>query len=963
MPKYWALGAALAVSIGLPLAATSAVELPDEYSQLIQQHSRIGTLDGGLFGDHVGLSTGNLEIVQTDVDLPGNNALPVRVGRRFLAGNIPAKGHFGDWDLDIPHLHGLFGAARAENVRWLVDGDDDHRCSQFGPPPEVYVPVSAATFTPDEYWHGTSFYLPGSGDQELLYWGDRPTSGGPYVASTREGAAVRCVSALAATSEAGSTGEGFEVVTSDGTVYRFDQMVGRSAYPLHKSDAAPAMLASTQTSMTTTSGRTQSDAQDIQMTTAAATCCTMGRREMFLYPTRVTDRFGNTVTYTWDSTNPWRLLHITASDGRNIDFSYSSSDATSNLILSVTATGAQPRTWSYAYGGTSGGLTSVTQPDLKTWQFNLSSLYSARAVPTGPTCDTLYSGTPNPYVGTISAPSGATAEYTVVETTFGRSWVDRDCKMATDQANEYVTDPYLFVGLAITRKKITGPGLPTDGLVWSYDYGTPNACWDPRNVPSDDPDAVICTASSPVSRTTTVIAPDGVESRYSFGNRARGLPAQINEGLLLVQKDGVVNGIALRTTTFEYGDGDASPYGSYQGSSLRRRGDWMITGQRRPQRSVVTTQQGTTFSRSVASNCSGMPYCFDLHARPTSVIRTGINSAPQTESTLYDDDTVHWVLGQVARRTIDGMVAAQTTFDANHMPWKTYAFGKLKNTFTYNADGTIATVADGNGNVTTYSNWKRGIPQTVHFPATPEATSGATRTAAVRDEGWIDSVTDENGFATSYVYDKMGRITQVRYPANDSVTWTATNSEFKRVDASENGIAAGHWKQTVNTGGAYKVTLFDALWRPVLVREYDAADIPGTDRYVTTAYDKAGRVIDASYPLGPAGSSLTLASDATWRVGSLPPAGVHTSYDALGRPTSVQQDSELGVLTTRTEYLAGFVRRVTDARLNATTEQFMARDTPTFDWPVQIDAPEHQRTTIARDTFGKPTAITRGESP
>jgi hypothetical protein len=181
----------------------------------------------------------------------------------------------------------------------------------------------------------------------------------------------------------------------------------------------------------------------------------------------------------------------------------------------------------------------------------------------------------------------------------------------------------------------------------------------------------------------------------------------------------------------------------------------------------------------------------------------------------------------------------------------------------------------------------------------------------------------------------------------------------------ENGIAAGHWKQTMHTGNAYKVTLFDALWRPVLVHEYDSGT-SGTDRYVATAYDNAGRVVDASYPVGAAGSTLTLATagdSASWQVtaGGARPSGVRTIYDGLGRPISVQQDSELGVLATTTEYLNGFQRRTTDARGNATTEYFMAWDSPNFDLPTRIDAPEHQRTLITRDIFGKPTAITRQE--
>jgi YD repeat-containing protein len=957
MPKYWALGVAFAAAIGGSSVA-HAQTIPDEYAQLIQQHSRIGTLDGGMFGDRIGLSTGSLEIVQTDADLPGNNALPVRVGRRFQPGNTPAWGHFGDWDLDIPHMHGLFGAIRSEGVRWTVDATDEgHRCSEFGPPPEIYIPPSGGIFTPSEYWHGTFFYLPGGGDQELLFGGDNPTSGGPYVASTREGAAVRCVTTLAATSEDGSTGEGFEVVTSDGTVYRFDQMVSREANGLSKPDPTPALFASVDTGTKTALGGPQSDEGGFEPAYYyAQTCCRMARKEFFLFPTRVTDRFGNTVTYTWDSNNPWRLIDITASDGRHLHIGYSSSDPASSLIQSVTATGTQQRTWTYAYGGTTGGLATVVQPDQQTWQFNLATLYEqARSTSTPQGCDGIFSG-PTSWDGTITAPTGAHVTYTVTKTVFGRSWVRRYCAMFPEQGKEYVNEPYLFSSVAITRKAITGPGLPSAGLAWTYAYGAPNNCWDPSTVPSGDPDAVACTGSSPVSRTTTVTEPDGAKSRYTFGNRIASADVQGNEGLLLSEQHGVSGSSALRTTNYAYGDGDAAPYGTHQGSSLRRRGDWMITGQRRPQRSVTTIQQGTTFSRNVATTCSGMPYCFDTHARPTIVVRSGINTAAatQVESTLYDDDTTHWVLGQVAQRTVSGLVAEKTIFDSLHRPSKLYAFGKLTRTLTYNADGTIATVKDGNNNTSIYSGWKRGIPQSVQFA------DGEARSAVVNDQGWITASTDENGFATGYAYDAMGRIAQVTYPTGDSVAWAPTTSVFVPVGTAENGVAAGHWRQTISTGNARKVTLFDALWRPVLVREYDSADVGGTDHYVATTYDEAGRVADTSYPLG---TAPTMTSGATWVLGSTRPDGVRTSYDGIGRPTTVQQDSELGVLTTTTTYLSGFQRRVTDARGKSTTEQFMAWDTPTFDWPVRIDAPEKQTTEIVRDVFGKPMSITRGEQP
>lgn len=57
------------------------------------------------------------------------------------------------------------------------------------------------------------------------------------------------------------------------------------------------------------------------------------------------------------------------------------------------------------------------------------------------------------------------------------------------------------------------------------------------------------------------------------------------------------------------------------------------------------------------------------------------------------------------------MASSEVEYNAQALPWKTYAFGKLQQTITYHPDGTVATVSDGRGNATTISNWKRGIPQ------------------------------------------------------------------------------------------------------------------------------------------------------------------------------------------------------------------------------------------------------------
>lgn len=327
----------------------------------------------------------------------------------------------------------------------------------------------------------------------------------------------------------------------------------------------------------------------------------------------------------------------------------------------------------------------------------------------------------------------------------------------------------------------------------------------------------------------------------------------------------------------------------------------------------------------------------------------------RVESITYRDDFSTWVLGSVERRTVstvEGGLAVRpvevewTEYTARMQPHHVYAFGKLQQTLGYHADGTVASVTDGRGHTTDLSDWKRGIPQSIQHPATPEAPAGATESAVVNDAGWLRSVTDAAGAVTSYEYDAMGRVSRVTHPIEADMVWNDTTQTFMPSTTSAHELPAGHWQQTVATGNARKVTYFDALWRPVVEHEYDAADPSGTARFKRSTYDHDGRVTFAAYP----GSTSVLT------------AGVWTEYDALGRVKSVSQDSEHGLLTTLTKYESGFLRRTTNPRKHSTLERFQAFDEPTYDYPVQIDAPEGTRTTIMRDVFGKPVSMTRGSS-
>mgnify|MGYP006196201861 CR=1 FL=1 len=321
----------------------------------------------------------------------------------------------------------------------------------------------------------------------------------------------------------------------------------------------------------------------------------------------------------------------------------------------------------------------------------------------------------------------------------------------------------------------------------------------------------------------------------------------------------------------------------------------------------------------------------------------------QTETITYHDNTTLWKLGQVAQRTVGGKVVSSRTYHPTYaLPLTFSSFGKLRQTVGYDLTssvasgqrGTIATSSDGNNNTTVISQWKRGIPQSISFA------DGTSQSAVVDLRGWLTSVTDQNGFTTNYSYDAMGRIAAVTHPTGDEVAWNATTQVFEQVNAAEYGIPAGHWRQTVTTGNRVNVVYFDAMWQPLVTREHDNADFTSTVRYQRFAYDYEGRTTFASYP----GTTSSLST------------GQWTEYDALGRPVAKSQDSELGMLTTVTQYLPGFQTRIIDPKGNQTTTSYLTYDQPATDWPTFIAHPEGAYTHIQRDVLGKPLQLRRSNS-
>lgn len=877
----WQCRIGAAVVLSVCAASALAVEPYQEYRKLIESAQNLTALKDDLFGESVSLYNGKTDFSVTDVSLPGNNALPVEMRRRFsveldLVGSGSYNSNIdgvGGWEVDTPHISGMFPGLAS----WR-----DNRCSGH------MAPQGPVTFRINEIWQGNMVHVPDGGDRTMLGAWDKspaPTDGVVRKWSTSHRDAIDCIPM-----KSGLAGEGYRVKTTSGTSYFFDTAFTRYGGTLERSGGL--------------GDRTK-----------------VARMRIYLMASRVEDRSGNWVQYQYNGDgHPTRIW---SSDGREITLTYNA-----GMLTSVSAAG---RTWSYAYVQVEGQnrLASVTQPDGSTWTYSYSSALRAweRIFWDGNSNESCLEQPPErngKLVMTIKHPSGAMGEFQFSNGRQYRSGVHAsECIRRTSNSQYYyeIAVPFFYDIVSLDSKKVWGPGLPKT-LQWTYSFGSGfEPLWGGAGGAAIYP----CTTCKK-EKQVTISNPDGTRTVYRYGSQYA-----LNEGRLLGSSVLDTNGKVVRTNTTLYMTDDevkAQPFIPLYGMIYS--GDEPSSAQVRPVVAEAIQQDGVTYQTSVLS--------FDDLARPLRINRLSPLGS-RTDAAQYADDRARWILGAAAKVTNEntGLVVEQTAFDGLMRPVEARAYGLLKQVLTYNADGTVASVANGRGNRTLISGWKRGIPQNLQFA------DGATRSAVVSDNGWVTSVTDENGATTQYGYDPMGRIASIDWPAADSVAWARTTQNFSAVNGDEFGIAAGHWRQTVATGNARRNVFFDAFWRPLLTEEYDESARAATQRFQRFAYDESGRQVFESHM----GSSAALTTG-TWN-----------GYDALGRITSSSVDGEGGLLTSLTSYLSGGGLKVVDPKGNATVSTFQAFGAPSTDAPISISHPAGAITDIARDIFGKPRSIVR----
>src|SRR5690606_3265787 len=190
----------------------------------------------------------------------------------------------GDWHFGLPRIEATYDAAEG----WITSDSarPTKNCSlaqswNMSPPDHRQYPDA---FRAHMFWNPPTIHYPEGGSGLLVYRSTAPvpSSGGPYYWVTTSNDVVSCIPTLKNRQTTDprqrlfSQGEGYLVTRQDGTRYWFDWMALESKLP-------------TSSTAWSTGNLQPMEVQMYQATLA-------------LYPTRVEDRFGNWVTYTYSNT-------------------------------------------------------------------------------------------------------------------------------------------------------------------------------------------------------------------------------------------------------------------------------------------------------------------------------------------------------------------------------------------------------------------------------------------------------------------------------------------------------------------------------------------------------------------------------------------------------------------------------------------------------------------------------------
>jgi RHS repeat-associated protein len=871
-----------------------------------------------LMGEQIDLNTGALSFKQTDIQVPGNFAIPVAITRITGTADVEYSANrlLGDWSLELPYVSTTMASIDGNTFTgsWAAN----KACS--GPlNPGTEPSYEASTLTVQDYWSGDNLYIPGQGSATLLYK-DAATP-----RTTNKNWRIECF-----TTPSGS--EGFRVTTNDGTKYTFDKLRLVRGLDIGKSRA---------------NGSVSFDPPPIDPPGQDQPTALAYYRQYhtFMLATKVEDRFGNWVTYNYVGN---RLDTIKSSDGREVAFGYEVIKG-NDYINRVSAHG---QVWNYAYidKDASPKLGKVTRPDGKFWDFKYSPFYNAYNKSTTTYGQCLNYESNQSHTMTITHPNGAVGTFEKRSTTHGRTDVPRHKLGPVNDRNyefSFAID-ICFNAISLMKKTLSGAGLPT--MQWDYSYSGNIGAF--AGEPKFAPGQVTVPANSGIDagdlKFSSVKAPDGSVTKHYF---SRKFNWEDGKELFSDQydKDGVT---LLRRSESKFIQGKR--YGSAGDNGLP------TSNTQIKEYSVLTTESkkidpidgyfGSDDSEFVTRFSD-----FNLYEAPQLIYEesrysNSANNKSRWTKTTYQHDTTNWLLNMASKQQRSADNSTWTTYEetvyytSSHanksLPQQKKRFGTLIGTMNYHADGNLKLFEYNLPNRwVQYDNYKRGKPQQVKLPQRYTASCAVNSSChillsqTINDTGTVKDVTDLNGYKTSYGYDSLNRL-QLIDPLDSA--WANTSISY---DADVSGM--GVMVQNITRGNYRKAITLDGLMRPVFSKEWDASKEANTVRYVRQQFNAYGKAEFASVPSDNSNEQF----------------GTVTEFDGLQRELS-QTNTANGDMTY--QYLANNAIAITNGRNYETTTEYLAYGSPTTELATKVSQPESVATTIVYNLFGLPTQIMQG---
>lgn len=317
--------------------------------------------------------------------------------------------------------------------------------------------------------------------------------------------------------------------------------------------------------------------------------------------------------------------------------------------------------------------------------------------------------------------------------------------------------------------------------------------------------------------------------------------------------------------------------------------------------SKVTDAQGNVTSKTYTSNSNVESYTDAAQSKTLLSYSadgrnnlTGVTLPTGAATSFSYDDAVHPYLA--SSKTDDRGNAADYTYDSpgNVKTVADRGSGSLFS-YSYNPNGTLATMTDAKQNVTSYGYDAKGNLTSVTYPG-PLGKVTMTYDGLSR----LTSLTDGKGQTKSFTYDALDRTTGITFAGGASVTY-AYDGDGSLTGRSDNTGTTGFTYDTLNR--MTKKTFPNAS---TMTYGYDPAsnlttlaDSSGTTSYAYDSVNQATSVTD------PSGAKTTFAHDGNYRRTSTSyPNGVtmSQSHDGSGRLRTIESKNAAGSVLTRFSY-------------------------------------------------------------